>query len=172
MYAGGQKRKIGGKVTHTDLIVPRTEAGKAEFLASTGNHQTVEDYLNAAKGGRRKALTNIVVASTSLDFHRQSSDEFLDSASAADWHKGSFGAADPELASVVKKSGLPTVLPREANEGAFFRAGAGIHMAHEDIDSQHGRGTWRHEFGHHVDYKFRRRRRPSDDGQCDTCHGT
>lgn len=71
---------------------------------------------------------------------------------AEDWHRVSFGTADPELARVIASVPLPGRIEPISGRGAFAQA-LKIHMDGYETraDAALSKATWRHEYGHHLD---------------------
>ena len=71
----------------------------------------------------------------------------------APWHDASFKDSPEWIKSAVLNNDgdFKGLIDKIAGKGAFYRSSSGIHMGKEGINSIHGQGTWRHEYGHYLD---------------------
>ena len=67
------------------------------------------------------------------------------------WHEAAFSSAPDWLKQAIRKAGTVKLIQPE-NRGAYQLRDS-IHMGRHDMNAAHGQSTWRHEFGHFLDYK-------------------
>ena len=73
----------------------------------------------------------------------------------APWHDASFANSPDWMKQVIKKNDgdFEGLIPYIKGKDAFMRRKK-IHVASEDISTYNSQGTWRHEYGHFLDYNL------------------